>query len=505
MSRFRGTIRVASINMSKTSYRKLDIDWAALIKCLSNVRVLHLSNTAALPARLAGIQRLRYLEELHIRLEWHHQGCPVEFGEVAECKNIRVLSVDISRPFPDKGHRTGCTQRFVFDIAAVVSHLPNLSVFRMNASRAGIGLPAVVALLCAIGRASRSLHRVELQLDENEIEGDCLTATLGSLTRIGHFVLSLQKNSISCRPTVSRPKPEDPVQFGAARKFVCINLAENAIGDEGAVCVANFLAQQPLHLELLLDNCSIGTHGATALVRCLALAKSYTFHNNPLSDGCFTPPIGNSKTVNIMARNSGLRDANVHTLVNRLLAGEPKSSIVLDLAKNHITDWGAKQLALCLRTMSSVPFVLILNENQVSDSGLQALLDPVHSRSAKMDIDIRHNFITDVGVADVPMLCQTHAHVSISVQGNLHDHAKYAAQVELWRTRGPMHQLIRSWEATNTFPHGLNVNTLKRKYAFTEEVSSSAVCSSEQPLGAHCKKNQTTSVCMPTGNSHDVV
>ena len=70
----------------------------------------------------------------------------------------------------------------------------------------------------------------------------------------------------------------------------------------------------------------------------------------------------------------------------------------------------------------------------------------------------------------------------------LHDHAKYAAQVELWRTRGPMHQLIRSWEATNTFPHGLNVNTLKRKYAFTEEVSSSAVCSSEQPLGAHCEK-----------------
>ena len=159
---------------------------------------------------------------------------------------------------------------------------------------------------------------------------------------------------------------------------------------------------------------------------------------------------------------------------------------MLDLAKNHITDWGAKQLALCLHTMSSVPFVLILNNNQVSDCGLQALLGPIRSRSAKMEIDIRHNRITDVGVADVPMLCQTHTHVSISVHGNLHDHAKYAAQVELWRTRGPMHQLIRSWEATNTFPHGLNVNTLKRKHAFIEEVSSSATSASsspEQPLG----------------------
>jgi hypothetical protein len=467
MSRFRGTIRVASINMSKTSYRKLDIDWAALIKCLSNVRVLHLSNTAALPARLAGIQRLRYLEEFHIRLEWHHQGCPVEFGEVAECKNIRVLSVDISRP--DKGHRTGCTQQFVFDIAAVVSHLPNLSVFRMDASRAGVGLPAVVALLCAIGGASRSLYRVELLLDENEIEGDCLTTTLGSLTHIRHFVLSLRKSSITCLSTVSQPKP---MECGVARDFVHIGLAENAIGDEGAVCVANFLKQQPLQLELLLDHCSIGAHGATALVRCLALAKSCSFHNNPLSEGCFTRllamPIGDNKTINIMARNSGLRDANVYTLVNRLLAGGSKSSVVFDLAKNHITDWGAKQLALCLHTMLSVPFVLILDDNQVSDHGLRALLGAIRSRSVETRIEMKNNLITDMGVADVPMLCQTHPRVSISLQGNLHDHAKFEAEVELWKTRGPMHQLIRSWEATNTFPRGLNINTLKRKCAFAE-------------------------------------
>ena len=81
---------------------------------------------------------------------------------------------------------------------------------------------------------------------------------------------------------------------------------------------------------------------------------------------------------------------------------------------------------------------------------------------------MKNNLITDVGVADVPMLCQTHPRVSISLQGNLHDHAKFEAEVELWKTRGPMHQLIRSWEATNTFPRGLNINTLKRKCAFAE-------------------------------------
>ena len=67
--RFRGRIRVARVDMSKTEHRQLDMDWAELLKSLSNVRVLHLSNTAALPARLAGIGRLAYLEEFHFRLE----------------------------------------------------------------------------------------------------------------------------------------------------------------------------------------------------------------------------------------------------------------------------------------------------------------------------------------------------------------------------------------------------------------------------------------------------
>jgi hypothetical protein len=40
----------------------------------------------------------------------------------------------------------------------------------------------------------------------------------------------------------------------------------------------------------------------------------------------------------------------------------------------------------------------------------------------------------------------------------------------------------------NTMRYSQEQQCLKRKYAFTEEVSSSAVCSSEQPLGAHCEK-----------------
>ena len=394
----------------------------------------------------------------------------MEFAELAECKSMTVLSVDMSRS--SKERNTGCTQQFVHDIAAVVGHLPKLCVFRLNASRAGVGLPAVVALLRAIGKASKSLYCVELLLDENEIGGDCLTTTLANLTRMRHFVLSLRKSDITCLSTASASKPENHLlqQFGESRDFVHMDLAENAIGDEGAACVASFLARPAVQLELLLDHCSIGTHGATSLARRLELAQSYrvTINDNPLSEGCFTCllPV-DGKTIHIVARNSGLRDANVHTLVNRLLAGGPKNSVVLDLAKNHITDWGAKQLARCLGEMSHVPFVLILNDNQVSDCGLKVLQDQIHSRSlVKMDIQIKHKLITDVGVADVPMLYQTHPHVSISLKGNLHDHTKHETEVALWKIRGPMHQLIRSGEATNTFPLGLNIKNLKRKWAF---------------------------------------
>ena len=58
--------------------------------------------------------------------------------------------------------------------------------------------------------------------------------------------------------------------------------------------------------------------------------------------------------------------------------------------------------ALCLRTMSSVPFVLIRNDKQVSDCGLQVLLDPVHKGQQEGQHEGQCNFPQQTVISPPP-------------------------------------------------------------------------------------------------------
>ena len=208
-----------------------------------------------------------------------------------------------------------------------------------------------------------------------------------------------------------------------------LSVADNRIGDAGAIALAEALTVNAMLTKLDVSSNHIGDAGASALAEALtsnatltkldvssnhigkagagALAEALTSNATLTKPDVSSSQIGNSGAsalaealkvnatlMELDLSNNDLGDAGVTALAEGLAVNA--TLMKLDVSRNHIGNSGASVLAEALKVNATLT-ELDVSDNDVGDAGMTALAEALKVNPTLMKLDVRNNHIGDAG------------------------------------------------------------------------------------------------------------